>query len=140
MPKTSSRMRIMPGAKWSGDILRLVRTPDLWWRRVDRMKVVGLPACCWLGCPIRNFLRVRGSADQRTLNWLRTASGHEVQDTVRVPDEIQKDLRAPERSAHLMIPLVRIMGPFLETRDPFLCMSALPHLHLWPGHRVALCQ
>lgn len=47
-------------------------------------------------CPIRNFLRVRGSADRRTLNWLWTASGQEIHDNVRVPDEIQKDLRASE--------------------------------------------
>lgn len=49
-----------------------------------------------LWCPIRNFLRVRGSADRRTLNWLWTASGQEIHDNVRVPDEIQKDLRASE--------------------------------------------
>lgn len=47
-------------------------------------------------CPIRNFLRARGSADRRTLNWLCTASGQEIHDNVRVPDEIQKDLRASE--------------------------------------------
>lgn len=39
---------------------------------------------------------IAGSADQRTLNWLWTASGQEIHDNVRVPDEIQKDLRASE--------------------------------------------
>lgn len=56
----------------------------------------GVVAAILAGCPIRNFLRARGSADRRTLNWLWTASGQEIHDNVRVPDEIQKDLRASE--------------------------------------------
>lgn len=52
-----------------------------------------MPAAC---CPIQDFLRVRGSADRRTLNWLWTASGQEIHDNVRVPDEIQKDVRVPD--------------------------------------------
>jgi hypothetical protein len=52
------------------------------------------------GCPIRNFLRVRGSADQRARILLRTGSGQVVHDNVRVPDEIRKDLRAQEGRVH----------------------------------------
>ncbi len=56
-------------------------------------------------CPIRNLLRVRASSDQRTLNCLRTALGQEIHDNVKVPEEIQKDLRAPEGGVHLVDPV-----------------------------------
>ncbi len=62
----------------------------------DSQGVKGVSCADVVICPIRNFLRVRGSADRRTLNWLWTASGQEIHDNVRVPDEIQKDLRASE--------------------------------------------
>lgn len=47
-------------------------------------------------CPIRNFLRVRGSADLRTLTDLWTGSGQEIHENLRTADEIQGDLRVPD--------------------------------------------
>lgn len=51
-------------------------------------------------CPIRNFLRVRGSADLRTLTYWWTGSGQEIHDKVRVPDKIQRNLRVSDGREH----------------------------------------
>lgn len=111
-PRRATERRVTANRHWA-------RTPAV----IDQMHIRAAKFCGSArqrgNCPIRDWLRVRGSVDRRTRNWLRTASRQEIHDKVKVPDEIQKDLSLPGGSVHPADPASADHGSISGNTRPF---------------------